>query len=336
MDTVKAILDEERCIIKNLINICPTNNSDINRKLGIEPKFKTNSCWFSYFLMMLDAEYYNDSEIDKENNKKMDTKNIVANNISDSTKYASPAEKDEAIQDYHRQFQECQSRLFKIVRDYVQKYTENNPAGIRQAQLAKELGFTAYFSPLKKSGRGENNWVISSIITTSTMQKLLKAKLIKKKKMIRPGKNTEYQPIPCIISYNTIRTSSIGESRLASYLQQERFDFIPQKSFTDCVGYHKPLPYDFYLPAQPATSNYVIFVEVQGKQHYEPVELFGGDLAFQKRQVYDKRKREYGQKHGKFMEIPYNKDVIDCFVEQLGIIKTGPIFNMEPIFIIEP
>ena len=280
--------------------------------------------------MMLDAEEYN--EIDKENNKKMDKKNIVANNLTedDSTKYASPAAKDAAIRNFHRQFQECQSRLFAIVRDHVVKYSQTHKEGIRQAQLAKDLGFTAYFSPLKnKSGRGENNWVISSIVTTSTMQKLLKAKLRKKKKMIRPGENTEYQLIPCIISYNTIRTSSMGESRLAAYLQQERFDFIPQKSFTDCVGYHKPLPYDFYLPAQPATNNYIIFVEVQGKQHYEPVEIFGGAVAFQKRQVYDKRKKEYGQKHGKFMEIPYNKDVIDCFVEQLGIIKIGPFFIIE-------
>ena len=49
---------------------------------------------------------------------------------------------------------------------------------------------------------------------------------------------------------------------------------------------------DFYIPSKK------IAIECQGKQHYTPVEIFGGESEFEKRKKYDQNKKELCQKNG--------------------------------------
>ena len=49
-----------------------------------------------------------------------------------------------------------------------------------------------------------------------------------------------------------------------------------------------------------------VLCEVQGEQHQQPIEYFGGEKQFEIQKEHDKRKREYAQNNGfKFLEIWY-------------------------------
>jgi very-short-patch-repair endonuclease len=64
-----------------------------------------------------------------------------------------------------------------------------------------------------------------------------------------------------------------------------------QKTF-EWLKYRSNLFLDFYLP------DYDVGIEVQGKQHYEPVDFFGGEETFLKQQKRDKKKFNLCEKHG--------------------------------------
>ena len=61
-----------------------------------------------------------------------------------------------------------------------------------------------------------------------------------------------------------------------------------------------PLPFDFYL------HDYNVCIEYDGIQHFKPIEYFGGEEAFQKRQLNDKIKTEYCiDNHITLIRLPY-------------------------------
>jgi hypothetical protein len=63
--------------------------------------------------------------------------------------------------------------------------------------------------------------------------------------------------------------SSSGETKIENILKVFNIHYIKEHSFEDCV-YEKKLRFDFYLP------KYNICIEYDGKQHFEPIEVFGG------------------------------------------------------------
>ena len=81
-------------------------------------------------------------------------------------------------------------------------------------------------------------------------------------------------------------SSSSGEIFLAVLLKQLNIEFIREYKFAMCVN-KRPLPFDFYLP------RHNICIEYQGKQHYEPIEYFGGSERYETRVHNDKIKRDY-------------------------------------------
>lgn len=99
---------------------------------------------------------------------------------------------------------------------------------------------------------------------------------------------------------------SLGEERVAKFLEQKDYVFWDQHSFDEC-RHKKRLSFDFYLP------NYRICIEYQGKQHYEIARnnFFGGEEALKERQRRDQIKRDYCKKKGIILvEIPYHKELI--------------------------
>ena len=92
---------------------------------------------------------------------------------------------------------------------------------------------------------------------------------------------------------------SHGETYISQYLQSHNIDFIPQYRFEDCKNI-KPLPFDFYLP------KHNICIEYDGKQHFEPIDIFGGEDEFIATQCRDNIKNQYcQQKHITLIRIPY-------------------------------
>mgnify|MGYP001276997563 CR=1 FL=1 len=92
---------------------------------------------------------------------------------------------------------------------------------------------------------------------------------------------------------------SWGEKRIALYFDKNNIPYLSQYKFPDCKNVF-PLPYDFYL------CNIGICVEYQGKQHYEPLDFFGGERAFIKRLERDNIKSDYCKNNGiPLIIIPY-------------------------------
>jgi hypothetical protein len=81
-------------------------------------------------------------------------------------------------------------------------------------------------------------------------------------------------------------TQSRGEKIIEEYLKNNNINYIYQHRFDDCKNI-KCLLFDFYLP----DKNMVI--EFQGRQHYMPVDIFGGEIAFKKQLKNDFIKKNY-------------------------------------------
>lgn len=79
---------------------------------------------------------------------------------------------------------------------------------------------------------------------------------------------------------------SKGEKAIAKYLDKYNISYYRQHKFDDCINFRK-LPFDFYIPSMRTC------IEFDGKQHYEPVEHFGGLDSFKKLQINDRIKNEY-------------------------------------------
>jgi len=73
------------------------------------------------------------------------------------------------------------------------------------------------------------------------------------------------------------------EREVAKYLDNKNIKYERQKRF-NWLKLKKFLSLDFYLP------DYNIAIECQGKQHFEPREMFGGEEEFKKMQERDKQK----------------------------------------------
>lgn len=81
------------------------------------------------------------------------------------------------------------------------------------------------------------------------------------------------------------------EGELRQFLIKNHITFEQEKSF-DWLRYKKKLFLDFYLP------DYSVAIECQGKQHFVPVDLFGGEKFFEKTMERDHMKYELCERHG--------------------------------------
>jgi very-short-patch-repair endonuclease len=96
---------------------------------------------------------------------------------------------------------------------------------------------------------------------------------------------------------------SHGERQVRLWLEKNNISYEFQMKFEDCKDIN-PLPFDFYLP------NYNIAIEYDGKQHFEPIEYFGGIISFERTVKHDNIKNEYCKNNGiLLLRIPYFKNV---------------------------
>lgn len=104
--------------------------------------------------------------------------------------------------------------------------------------------------------------------------------------------------------------SSNGEKAIRFYLERNNIEYIFQKGYEDCKNKYM-LRFDFYLP----NSN--ILIEFDGKQHYAPINHFGGNKSFEETQMNDKIKNKYCEENNiKLIRIPfYEKRRINSILE---------------------
>ena len=105
--------------------------------------------------------------------------------------------------------------------------------------------------------------------------------------------------------------NSLGEEIIIQILTKNKINYIFQKKFENCKNLFS-LPFDFYLP------DYNICIEYDGKQHYKPVEHFGGKKEFLKRKKRDRIKTDYCKKMKiKLIRIKYNENIKEKIKENI-------------------
>ena len=109
--------------------------------------------------------------------------------------------------------------------------------------------------------------------------------------------------------------NSKGEDIINKILKVLGVKYEYQKIFDDLKD-ARSLSYDFYIPSQN------ILIEYQGRQHYHPVDIFGGNEQFKVQQKHDKMKADYAKSHNyNLIDIPYTEDTFSKIKKYL--IKHG-------------
>lgn len=101
-------------------------------------------------------------------------------------------------------------------------------------------------------------------------------------------------------------SSSKGEDYIKMWLDDFEINYIRQKSFDTCKYVNK-LSFDFYLP------DYNICVEFDGRQHFEPIEYFGGIKGYELNKKRDQVKNNWC--------LDNNVDLLRIKYNEVNIIK---------------
>ena len=106
---------------------------------------------------------------------------------------------------------------------------------------------------------------------------------------------------------------SKGEDVIQKFLIENNISFIFQYDIKCPINFLGIAYIDFYLP------DYNIFIEYNGRQHYEPISFFGGKDVFEKQQKRDNFVRNYCQENNiELIEISYKEiNFIDFLKERL-------------------
>ena len=81
------------------------------------------------------------------------------------------------------------------------------------------------------------------------------------------------------------------EKDLRAVLKNSHIKFVSQKSF-DWLVFEGKMYLDFFLP------DYGVAIECQGIQHFEPIEIFGGEDGFERTKLRDEAKKMLCEEHG--------------------------------------
>ena len=112
---------------------------------------------------------------------------------------------------------------------------------------------------------------------------------------------------------------SNGETAIATLLDLNKVKYKTQYTFQDCISpINNPLRFDFAIFDE--NNNLLSLIEYNGRQHYEPIEYFGGEQQFKQQQLYDNIKQAYCKnKNIKLITIPYFLNVNKLTLSDLGV-----------------
>ena len=99
--------------------------------------------------------------------------------------------------------------------------------------------------------------------------------------------------------------SSKGESKIREVLDIFNIKYLEQASFKECrAANNRRLLFDFYIPSINTC------IEFDGKQHFEPVEYWGGQEGLERRKRSDEIKNKFCTDNNiNLIRISYNEDI---------------------------
>lgn len=99
---------------------------------------------------------------------------------------------------------------------------------------------------------------------------------------------------------------SKGEQLVKQSLEMLGKSYLIQVNSKELEGLKHRYSYDFLIPDQR------ILIEYQGRQHYEPIEIFGGEEVFKVQVRNDEYKREFAKDNNyHLIEVSYAEDTLE-------------------------
>lgn len=113
-------------------------------------------------------------------------------------------------------------------------------------------------------------------------------------------------------------SQSKGEKEISKILKKLNINFISQKKFKKCLNDKtgRLLKFDFYVPSKK------LLIEYDGKQHFKPIEFFGGIKGLENRQNLDEIKNRYANDNGfKLLRIPFyeKKNISNIILQNVEV-----------------
>lgn len=123
----------------------------------------------------------------------------------------------------------------------------------------------------------------------------------------------------CLVQGHTVSCGCIhsqGEVLIENYLKDNNINYIPQYKIADLKGIKGGLlSFDFAIFYK---EKLYCLVEYQGRQHYEPIEFFGGQEAFEIQKQNDLLKAEYCEKNDiKLITLSYKNEINFDFLKEI-------------------
>jgi len=116
-------------------------------------------------------------------------------------------------------------------------------------------------------------------------------------------------------------SASKGEKQIAKYLKKHNIPYNYQHTFDDCRNIY-PLVFDFYIPNMKTT------IEYDGEQHFQPIDYFGGQEAFEDTKRRDWIKNKYCIDNNIYMiRIPYTVPEIEPFLMEALEVRRGWLYD---------
>lgn len=228
-------------------------------------------------------------------------------NKSDYIPSMSDEEINEKIERYHKN----KIKFVRLVENLG--HHRRGKFKCRKCSFEWETTLDKIISPTKKNRTGCPSCAGNLKRSVDEVKEILLSKGIELVGRYKNGKSkTQFKCLECgknwkttfssIVNSNTgcpHCKSSRGERKISKILDENKVKYSKEKSFDGCKDKVR-LRFDFYIQTLD------LCIEMQGLQHFQPIEFFGGKRGFKKQQKRDQIKRDFCKKEGiRLLEISY-------------------------------
>lgn len=193
------------------------------------------------------------------------------------------------------------SKKIKILHNKCGKVYETTPSSFKTGNRCthcseKRKWTTEEFKEYVMEKEGEDYFVVGDYINSQTKIEIKHNKC----GTIYPVAPTDFK------SGNRCPrcTSSKGEKAISTFLNKHNVEYQHNKSYSDACLFKTSLRFDFLI--YDNEGNLKLICEFDGIQHFEPVNMFGGEKGFKETQERDKIKNKFCKDNGiPLLRIPY-------------------------------
>lgn len=255
-----------------LLTHFPTYNNNLSKRLGFYKK--ENDGYMTWSPLKDDAHLQKTEENPTQQKKNL----MIDQDIVEAYNYGHMS-KDEVEKQLRYEVGIYFSNIIDIIRTFIKYHPERS----YQAGIARHFGWDFDF------GKSQNCRVIANFIDFLSENGDIKKLESKPKNAIGGKWNCIWLQTTDIVTlykhkeldiYIDYKSASLGESQAAHKLREwahRGVTFEHQYTFSNCINtiMRRKLPFDFKVIHKDLPGGFML-LEIDGMQHYKPIEYFGG------------------------------------------------------------